>query len=96
MKLIAKQDFSWAHQGVRVEEFKKGQEIETDDKDLIQVSTKEGWTSKSRKGAAAAGAADESADKADADEGGTDPADPADPNTADGAATGAAADDTPA
>ena len=51
MKLIAKQDFSWAHRGVLIEEFKKGQEIETDDPDLIKVSTDQGWTAKSRKAA---------------------------------------------
>lgn len=43
MKLIAKQAFSWAHQGVRVEHFEDGQEIETEDADLIAVSTAEGW-----------------------------------------------------
>lgn len=50
MKLIAKQDFSWAHRGVQIEEFKKGQEIDTDDQDLIKVSTEQGWASKTRKG----------------------------------------------
>lgn len=43
MKLIAQEDFSWAHRGVDVEQFEKGQEIETDDEDLIEVSTREGW-----------------------------------------------------
>ena len=46
MKLKAKQAFSWAHDHVRVEEFAKGQTIETDDQDLIRVSLEEGWTVK--------------------------------------------------
>lgn len=63
MKLIAKQDFSWAHRGVQIEEFKKGQDIETDDPDLIRVSTEEGWAAKPRKsgGAPAAPGGDSSA-----------------------------------
>jgi hypothetical protein len=44
MKLIAKQNFSWAHRGVEVEHFEEGAEIETEDQDLIEVSTNEGWT----------------------------------------------------
>lgn len=44
MKLIAQKPFSWAHRGVEVEHFKAGQEIETEDQDLIDVSTREGWT----------------------------------------------------
>lgn len=43
MELIALQDFSWAHGGVRVEEFKKDQVIETEDADLIEVASREGW-----------------------------------------------------
>lgn len=43
MKLIAQEDFSWAHRGVEVEHFEKGAEIETDDEDLIEVATREGW-----------------------------------------------------
>jgi len=43
MKLIAQKDFSWAHRGVEVEQFEAGAEIETDDEDLIEVSTAEGW-----------------------------------------------------
>ena len=44
MKLIAQEDFKWAHRGVEVQEFEAGAEIETDDQDLIDVSTGEGWT----------------------------------------------------
>lgn len=57
MKLTATQDFSWAHRGVEVEEFKKGAVIETEDEDLIKVATDEGWAKKSGK-----------ADKADSTE----------------------------
>ena len=46
MKLTVKKPFSWAHRGVTVEHFEAGQTIETEDQDLIDVSTKEGWTSK--------------------------------------------------
>lgn len=44
MKLKVIKPFDWAHQHVRVESFAKDQVIETDDEDLIRVSTKEGWT----------------------------------------------------
>lgn len=43
MRLIALRDFSWAHRGCIVEEFLKGQEISTEDADLIRVSIDEGW-----------------------------------------------------
>lgn len=52
MKLTVKKPFSWAHRGVTVEHFEAGQTIETEDQDLIDVSTKEGWTSKGRAQAA--------------------------------------------
>jgi len=48
MKLTVKKPFSWAHQGVTVEAFEAGQTIDTDDQDLIDVSTKEGWASKGK------------------------------------------------
>lgn len=48
MQLKAKQAFSWAHGGVRVESFEAGQVIETDDADLIEVATREGWAEKAR------------------------------------------------
>ena len=70
MKLTVKKPFRWAHQGVTVESFEPGQTIETEDQDLIDVSTKEGWTSKGR------GAAKPAADAGDTDTGAidTDPA----------------------
>jgi len=43
MKLIVKQDFSWAHEHVRVKSYASGDEIETDDADLIAVGIAEGW-----------------------------------------------------
>lgn len=46
MKLTVKTPFSWAHQGVRVESYEAGQVIDTEDKDLIDVSLKEKWTTK--------------------------------------------------
>jgi hypothetical protein len=51
MKLTVKKPFSWAHQGVTVVAYEAGQTIETEDQDLIDVSTKEGWTSKGRSAA---------------------------------------------
>jgi hypothetical protein len=48
MKLIAKTEFSWAHRGCEIEAFTKGQEFETEDADLIQVSMKEGWASEAK------------------------------------------------
>lgn len=53
MELIALQDFSWAHGGVRVEEFKKDQVIQTEDADLIEVATREGWAAEPNKTPAA-------------------------------------------
>lgn len=43
MVLTALKDFSWAHRGVEVEHYQAGQEIDTDDVDLIRVATDEGW-----------------------------------------------------
>lgn len=43
MQLKAKTNFSWAHQGVRIEHFEAGQVIETDDHELITVAKSEGW-----------------------------------------------------
>jgi hypothetical protein len=44
MKLIVQENFNWAHRGVEIEQFEAGAEFETDDQDLIEVSTGEGWT----------------------------------------------------
>lgn len=43
MLLKVKEPFKWAHQNVRVVEYQIGDEIETDDQDLIDVATAEGW-----------------------------------------------------
>jgi hypothetical protein len=37
------QDFSWAHNHVDVKTYTKGDTLETDDQDLIDVATVEGW-----------------------------------------------------
>lgn len=49
MKLVALKGFSWAHAGVRIEEFEKDQVIETDDQDLIKVATREKWVKQAGK-----------------------------------------------
>lgn len=46
MQLKAKIGFSWAHRGCDVEQYEKGQLIETEDEDLIRVATEEGWATK--------------------------------------------------
>lgn len=43
MKLKVIKPFDWAHRGVQVEHFEAGSIIETEDEDLIRVSTGEGW-----------------------------------------------------
>lgn len=43
MKLICTQPFAFAHEGVRVEHFEVGQVIETDDEQLVEVATDNGW-----------------------------------------------------
>ena len=43
MQLKVITDFSWAHRHVEIKEHKTGDIIETDDQDLIEVSTRERW-----------------------------------------------------
>ena len=82
MKLTVKKPFSWAHRGVTVERFEAGQTIETEDQDLIDVSTKECWTSKGR--TQAAKPADTSEPAADTTEPASEPAaDPTEPAAGD-------------
>lgn len=50
MKLVVIKGFSWAHAGVRIEEFSKDQVIETEDEDLIKVATQEKWVKQAGKG----------------------------------------------
>jgi len=45
MKLIVQEDFSWAHRHVDIKSYAAGDEIETDDADLIAVAIEEGWAS---------------------------------------------------
>lgn len=46
MELKVMKPFDWAHKGVRVESFEKGQVINTEDEDLIRVSIDEKWCSR--------------------------------------------------
>lgn len=50
-KLDILQDFKWAHRGVEVVEYAKGDAIETDDDDLIEVATSDAnkWAAKAKK-----------------------------------------------
>jgi hypothetical protein len=43
MKLIAIQDFSWAHRGCIVQAYAVGDDIETDEQDMVDVTIREGW-----------------------------------------------------
>lgn len=43
MQLTITKDFLFAHRGVEVAAYTKGQEVETDDQDLIETATAEGW-----------------------------------------------------
>lgn len=43
MKLNIVKTFAFAHGGYRVVEYAEGSEVETDDQELIEVSTDEGW-----------------------------------------------------
>ena len=42
-RLKAKAAFSWAFRGCDVVEFEEGEDIDTDDQDLVDVATAEGW-----------------------------------------------------
>ena len=54
MQLIVIAPFDWAHQGVRIEHFPLDAEFETEDVDLIDVSTREKWTRPATSSGAAA------------------------------------------
>lgn len=43
MKLTAQQNFSYTHRGYDQKHYAAGQEIETEDEEMIEVSTQEGW-----------------------------------------------------
>jgi hypothetical protein len=53
MQLKAKQDFTWAHRGIEVEQFVAGQVFEASDSELVTVAVREGWAEevKAHKGA---------------------------------------------
>ena len=44
MKLTAKKDFSYSTDGINLVAYAKGDEIDTDNAGLIEVSLAEGWT----------------------------------------------------
>lgn len=46
MKLKVKRSFRWAHGGVRIQDYVADQEIDTEDKELIDVALREGWAAK--------------------------------------------------
>jgi len=56
VKLDVLQDFKWAHRGVEVVEYAKGDTIETDDEDLIEVATDDAnkWAARAKKAKAGA------------------------------------------
>lgn len=43
MKLEITKDFAFAHGGNRVVQYMAGQSVETDDPELVEVATAEGW-----------------------------------------------------
>lgn len=50
MKFKVKKDFSWAHRGIDVVAYQAGDDLESDDEDLIKVATTEGWIAKPARG----------------------------------------------
>lgn len=62
MKLKVKKDFSWAHRGIDVVEYKAGDDIEIDDDDLIKVAIAEGWVAKPAGGGKKNGDQDDKSD----------------------------------
>jgi hypothetical protein len=43
MNLKIKTDFAFAHRGVEVRQYSAGDVVETDDAELIEIATREGW-----------------------------------------------------
>jgi len=65
-KLKVIKPFQWAHRHVDVKSYEKGDVIETDDQDLIDVSVSEGWAKKDGKPEADQSAAPENKAQAQA------------------------------
>ena len=42
-KLIVETKFKWAHRGVDVVEYYPGDQIETDDGEMVAIAVEEGW-----------------------------------------------------
>lgn len=47
MAMKIKKGFSWAHRGVEVREYRAGDDLKTDDQELITVAKREGWIEES-------------------------------------------------
>lgn len=59
-----KKPTKWAHRGVEVVEYAKGQTIDTDDEDLVRVACdEEGWATRGKGGKAEGGAGGKGGDK---------------------------------
>ena len=43
--LVIAQGFKFAHRGVEVREYVEGESVETDDPELVKISTENGWAS---------------------------------------------------
>lgn len=43
MNLKIKTDFAFAHRGVEVKQYTAGEVVETDDAEMIEIATREGW-----------------------------------------------------
>jgi hypothetical protein len=43
MRLQITETFKFAHRGVEVREYQAGDTVDTDDQELIDISTREGW-----------------------------------------------------
>lgn len=45
VELVIAEGFKFAHRGVEVREYVKGETVETDDHELVKVATDNGWAS---------------------------------------------------
>lgn len=67
VSITFKKPTKWAHRGVEVKEYAKGETIETDDEDLVRVACdEEGWATRD-KGKAEGGGSKRKATRADLD-----------------------------
>lgn len=54
MRLQITETFKFAHRGVEVREYQAGNTVDTDDQELVDISTREGWAKAELEGAPAA------------------------------------------